>query len=135
MKKNSWFIIFPVKSSIPNTWLINNRSDAFDLEDDVELRIFEQFCFLKPKLPYGKSKQTNQNLSFTCPCHLGFPTNGFLNRCPKPSREHCFPNGTAIRPDELFELKNFLTSTTTRKPKATKPKTTVKQKSFIQPIW
>lgn len=62
--------------------------------------------------------------------HVGFPTNGLLNRCPKPSRDHCFQNGTAIRRDELLELKSFLTSTTTRK-----PKTIAKQKKFIQPVW
>ncbi len=54
MKKNSWFILFPKISRVKNTWIIDNRSDAFDLEDDLELRIFEQFCFLKPKLPIGK---------------------------------------------------------------------------------
>ena len=112
MKKNSWFILFPELSHLKNTWLINNRSDAFDLEDDLELRIFEQFCFLKPKLP------------------IGFPNNGLLNRCPKPSTEHCLKNGTKISKDELLELKTFLTSTTTRK-----AKTTIKQKRFIEPIW
>jgi hypothetical protein len=54
MKKNNWFILFPQQSGIKNTWMINNRNDAFDLVDDLELRIFEQFCFLKPKLPIGK---------------------------------------------------------------------------------
>lgn len=64
MKKNRWFIIFPNSSPIKNTWTIHNRSDAFDLEDDLELRIFEQFCFLKPKLPYGKLKLSQINLFF-----------------------------------------------------------------------
>ena len=107
MKKNSWFILFPQKSHLPNTWILNNRTDAFDLEDDLELRIFEQFCFLKPKLPIG-----NKNLLFD---HsdlfpIGFPTSGLLNRCPKPSTDHCLKNGTKIRQDELLELKTFLTS-------------------------
>jgi len=57
MKKNSWFILFPKISHLNNTWIIDNRSDAFDLEDDLELRIFEQFCFLKPKLPIGKKNR------------------------------------------------------------------------------
>jgi hypothetical protein len=56
MKRNSWFILFPKLTQTNNTWLIDNRSAAFDLEDDLELRIFEQFCFLKPKLPLGKKQ-------------------------------------------------------------------------------
>jgi hypothetical protein len=111
MKKNRWFILFPKLSNLKNTWIIVNRSDAFDLEDDLELRIFEQFCFLKPKLP------------------IGFPNHGLLNRCPKSSIEHCLKNGTKILQDELLELKSFLTSTTTRKPKL------IKQKRFIEPVW
>ena len=55
MKKNTWFILFPKEGHSNNNWLIDNRTDAFDLEDDLELRVFEQFCFLKPKLPLGKS--------------------------------------------------------------------------------
>ncbi|CAF1321691.1 unnamed protein product [Adineta ricciae] len=115
MKKNRWFILFPKMSQTRNTWIVNDRNDAFDLDDDLELRIFEQFCFLKPKLPYG------------------FPNIGLLDRCPKPSSEHCLSNGTRIRHDELLELKTFLTSTTTRKSKL---KTTiVKHKEFIKPVW
>ncbi|CAF3890132.1 unnamed protein product [Rotaria sp. Silwood2] len=123
MKKNTWFILFPKISHLKNTWIIDNRSDAFDLEDDLELQIFEKFCFLKPKLPYG------------------FPYSGLLNRCPKPSPEHCFHNGTQIRHDELLELKTFLTSTTTRKAKLKKikrsprSKSKIKQKQFIKPVW
>ncbi|CAF0815885.1 unnamed protein product [Adineta steineri] len=123
MRKNRWFILFPTKSDVNNIWIIHNRSDAFDLEDDLEFRIFEQFCFLKPKLPYG------------------FPNSGLLNRCPKPSAEHCLKNGTRIRHDELLELKTFLTSTTTRKPKLIKSKRIIrskpiiKQKRFIEPVW
>lgn len=45
-------------SDIRNTWIIENRTDALDLEDDIELQIFEKFCFLKPKLPYGLNKRT-----------------------------------------------------------------------------
>jgi hypothetical protein len=111
MKKNRWFILFPKLTHLKNTWTIINRNDAFDLEDDLELRIFEQICFLKPKLP------------------IGFPNHGLLNRCPKTSIEHCLKNGTKIPQDELFELKNFLTSTTTRKTKL------IKQKRFIEPVW
>ncbi|UJR35228.1 hypothetical protein I4U23_027993 [Adineta vaga] len=115
MRQNKWFVLFPKTSQTKNTWIIGNRSEAFDLDDDLELRIFEQFCFLRPKLP------------------IGFPNIGLLNRCPKASAEHCFINGTRIRHDELLELKTFLTSTTTRKSKL---KTTiVKQKEFIKPIW
>lgn len=58
MKKNNWFVIFPKMSDIRNTWIIENRTDALDLEDDIELQIFEKFCFLKPKLPYGLNKRT-----------------------------------------------------------------------------
>lgn len=58
MKKNSWFILFPKMTHTRNTWLIDNRNEAFDLEDDLELRIFDQFCFLKPKLPIGKKNHT-----------------------------------------------------------------------------
>ncbi len=133
MKKNSWFILFPKISGFKNTWMIGNRMDAFDLEDDLELRIFEQFCFLKPKLPIGK-----QFLSFFINRHfssIGFPSIGLLNRCPKPSAEHCLKNGTQIRPDELLELKTFLTSTTTRKVKVQKAKAITKQKRFIEPVW
>jgi hypothetical protein len=134
MKKNSWFILFPKISHLNNTWIIDNRSDAFDLEDDLELRIFEQFCFLKPKLPIGKKKFdsffTNLNISY-----IDFPTSGLLNRCPKPSTEHCLRNGTHISQDELLELKTFLTSTTTRKPKLIKSKPIIKQKRFIEPVW
>lgn len=54
MKKNTWFILFPEEGHSNKNWIIDNRTDAFDLEDDLELRIFEQFCFLKPKLPIGK---------------------------------------------------------------------------------
>ena len=64
MRKNNWFILFPKISSLRNTWIIYNRSDAFDLEDDLELRIFEQYCFLKPKLPIGmniKEKEKKNN--------------------------------------------------------------------------
>ncbi|CAF0764236.1 unnamed protein product [Rotaria sp. Silwood1] len=123
MQKNTWFILFPKISHLKNTWIIYNRNDAFDLEDDLELQIFEKFCFLKPKLPYG------------------FPNSGLLNRCPKPSSEHCFQNGTQIRHDELLELKTFLTSTTTRKAKLKKikrsppSKSKFKQKRFIEPVW
>ena len=56
MKNNNWFILFPQQSRLKNTWIINNRSDAFDLVDDLELPLFEQFCFLKPKLPLGKKR-------------------------------------------------------------------------------
>ncbi|CAF0892178.1 unnamed protein product [Rotaria sordida] len=123
MKKNSWFILFPKMNHLKNTLIIDNRSEAFDLEDDLELQIFEKFCFLKPKLPYG------------------FPNSGLLNRCPKPSPEHCFQNGTQIRQDELLELKTFLTSTTTRKAKlknikrSPPSKSKIKQKRFIEPVW
>lgn len=55
MKKNTWFILFPKEGHSNKIWIIDNRTDAFDLEDDLELRIFEQFCFLKPKLPIGKN--------------------------------------------------------------------------------
>ena len=54
MKKNTWFILFPREGHSNKNWIVDNRTDAFDLEDDLELRIFEQFCFLKPKLPIGK---------------------------------------------------------------------------------
>ncbi|CAF4096223.1 unnamed protein product [Rotaria socialis] len=140
MKKNTWFILFPKMSHLKNIWIVDNRSDAFDLEDDLELHIFEKFCFLEPKLPYG------------------FPYSGLLNRCPKPSPQHCFVNGseilfqymltsvqsiigTAIRSDELLELKTFLTSTTTRKTKLRKTKRSyrskhiIKEKKFISPVW
>lgn len=83
---------------------------------------------------------------------------GLINRCPKPSSQHCFGNGkflrlslflisiqyhlgTQIHPDELLELKTFLTSTTTRKAKLKKlkrsyrPKSIIQQKDFIQPVW
>ncbi|CAF1464085.1 unnamed protein product [Rotaria magnacalcarata] len=123
MKKNTWFILFPKMSHLKNIWIVDNRSDVFDLEDDLELHIFEKFCFLEPKLPYG------------------FPYSGLLNRCPKPSPQHCFVNGTAIRSDELLELKTFLTSTTTRKTKLSKTKRSyrskhiIKEKKFIRPVW
>ena len=92
MRKNRWFILFPKMTVQRNTWLIDDRSAAFDLEDDLELHLFEQLCFLKPKLPIGKIR----SLSFieskkTCP---GFPAHGLLDRCPKPSPEHCLKNGT-----------------------------------------
>ena len=85
-------------SQTRNTWIVNNQSDAFDLDDDLELRVFEQFCFLKPKLPYGKA-----NTKRISPIHnslSGFPSIGLLNRCPKPSAEHCFSNGK----NELFDF-------------------------------
>jgi hypothetical protein len=129
MKKNSWFILFPKLSPLKNTWLINNRTDAFDLEDDLELRIFEQFCFLKPKLPIGKPNSPWFIHSLNFFVYIGFPNSGLLNRCPKPSLEHCLKNGTKITQDELLELKTFLTSTTTRKAKVIKPK------RFIEPVW
>src|SRR4051812_34090878 len=56
--------------------------------------------------------------------YIGFPNNGLLNRCPKPTTEHCLKNGTKIAHDELLELKTFLTSTTTRKSKVIKSKKT-----------
>jgi hypothetical protein len=127
MKKNTWFILFPKSTPLRNTWLIDNRADAFDLEDDLELRIFEQFCFLKPKLPIGKFHFIDIFISLSL--SLGFPNSGLLNRCPKPSIEHCLKNGTRIPHDELLELKTFLTSTTTRKAKVVKPK------RFIEPVW
>lgn len=64
MRNNNWFILFPTPSHLINTWVISNRSEAFDLEDDLELRIFEEFCFLKPKLPYGIHTQSNSFLFF-----------------------------------------------------------------------
>lgn len=113
MRKNRWFVLFPEPTSEENLWSIKNRSSAFDLYDDLKLEIFERFCFLKPKIPFG------------------FPLRGLLNRCPKASPEFCLKNGTRIEHDELFELKNFLTSTkkTTRKT----PKR--REKLFIEPIW
>ena len=64
MRKNNWFILFPKLSDIKNTWIIHNRSEVFNLENDLELQIFEQFCFLKPKLPLGK-RQSNFCFSFS----------------------------------------------------------------------
>lgn len=55
MRKNRWFVLFPEQTKDRNRWSINNRSDAYDLEDELELHVFEQFCFLNPKLPIGKT--------------------------------------------------------------------------------
>jgi hypothetical protein len=133
MKKNRWFILFPKESHLINTWIIDNRTDAFDLEDDLELRIFEQFCFLKPKLPISKKSIPFSLIKIFF--YIDFPNMGLLDRCPKPSAEHCLKNGTKIRKDELLELKTFLTSTTTRKSKFLKTKSIIQQKRFIEPVW
>ena len=53
MRKNRWFVVFPTKTDLNDIWLIVNRSMALDLEDDIEFHLFEQFCFLNPKLPIG----------------------------------------------------------------------------------
>ena len=42
---------------LAHIWTINNRTEAFDLEDELDLHVFEQMCFLHPKLPIGESRQ------------------------------------------------------------------------------
>jgi hypothetical protein len=106
MRKNRWFVLFPRMTEQEHIWSIDDRSDAFDLEDDLELHIFERFCFLRPKLPIGKTTKhrwkMNANRS-----RLGFPNNGLVNRCPKPSSEHCLSNGTT-RHDRVAHCQSLL---------------------------
>ncbi|CAF1378959.1 unnamed protein product, partial [Didymodactylos carnosus] len=53
----TWFVLFP-ELRFGKSLFITNRSDALHLEEEIQLQIFEQFCFLQPRLPLGtKIKQ------------------------------------------------------------------------------
>lgn len=112
MRKNRWFVLFPEPTSEENLWSIKNRSSAFDLHDDLKLEIFERFCFLKPKIPFGKpfSLFSEEKQKFSCFVHRGFPLRGLLNRCPKASPEFCLKNGNDASSFLRIWTSNFLFS-------------------------